>query len=80
MKEHSSLVPHSALCLGGSLILTLLKLSPVSFAIVSQPIFTSETENGVFLRLSVYSAYSTGTSSISKNGVSKDGGLDGDVG
>ena len=43
-------------------------------------IFTSKTENGVFLRLSVYSAYSTGTSLTSKKGASKDGGLDGDVG
>ena len=80
MKEHSSLVPHSDLRLGGSLILMLLKLSWVSSGFVSQPIFTSETENGVFLRLSVYSAYSTDTSSMSKNGASKDGGLDGDVG
>ena len=81
VKEHSTLVPHSDLRLGGSLILMLLKLSWVSSGFVSpKPIFTSETENGRFLRLSVYSAYSTSTSSISKNGASKDGGLDGDVG
>ena len=79
-REHSTLVPHSDLRLGGSLILILLKLSWVSSGFVSQPIFTSETENGVFLRLSVYSAYSKDTSSMSKNGASKDGGLDGNVG
>ena len=77
-REHSTLVPHSDLRLGGSLILMLLKLSWVSSGFVSQPSSHLRPRTACFCVSQ--STQPTQFSSISKNSARKDGGLDGDVG